>query len=245
MKKVSRIVSVLIVLGICLSLCGCDALDELRASRASFTASGVMKLSDGTEYIRLPECKELNPNFTGYESVYVVEEEIPLLLTTIFGNYFPKSDDGVFLQAYTEEGVIYYCRADAYDSILARIKNGFTAEVYCYTYYDYENDEEFLYTLTKAQADAVMQVCTTQEPETLPEAAMLDYDYMADLYFCTADRLFRENTVDICVIKGKYYVVDYGDVTTLYSVPVELTDTFAGIMEKQVESDSYWEDWEE
>ena len=90
-----------------------------------------------------------------------------------------------------------------------------------------------------------MQVCTTQEPENLPEAAMLDYDYMVDLYFCTADRLFRENTVDICVIKGKYYVVDHGDVTTLYSVPVELTDTFAGIMEKQVESDSYWEDWEE
>ena len=51
--------------------------------------------------------------------------------------------------------------------------------------------------------------------------------------------------MDICVIKGKYYVVDYGDVTTLYSVPVELTDTFAGIMEKQLESDSYWEDWAE
>lgn len=244
MKKVRRIASLLVVLGICLSLCGCNVLEELRAVRASFTTGGVIKLYDGTEYILLPDCKELNPIFTEYELIYVVEEELPLLLTVFSDNYFTKSDDGLFLQAYTEEGIIYYCRADAYDGILARIKNGFTAEIYCYTYYDYENDEEFLYTLTQAQADAVMQVCTTQEPEILPEAAVLDYCYIADLYFCTSDKLFRQNTVDVCVIKGKYYVVDYEDTTTLYSVPAELSETFAQIMEKQIESDSYWENWE-
>lgn len=244
MKKVIRIVSLIAVLGVLLSLCGCDVLDELRSSRATITPDGVIKLYNGAEYILLPACKELTPTFTEYEAIYVVEEEVPLLLTAFAENDFTKSDDGLFLQAYTEQGVIYYCRADVYDSMLARINKGFTPEIYCYSYYDYEKEEALLYTLTQVQVDAVTQVCTTQEPETLPEAAMLDYGYFADLYFCTEDKLFRQDTVDVCVINGKYYVVSHDDTTTLYSVPAEMSAVFAGILEKQVESDSYWENWE-
>lgn len=245
MKRMVRIVSLIAVLGILLTLCGCDVLDELRTSRAMVTPDGVITLYNGTKYMLLPECQELSPTFTQFEQVYVVEEEVPLLLTAFSDNYLIKSDDGLFLQAFAEEGATsYYCRSDVYDSVLERINQGFTPDIYCYSYYDYETEERLLYTLTQAQVDALIQVCTTQEPEILPEAAILDYGYVADLFFCTEDTLFRQDTVDICMIKGKYYVLDCDDATTLYSVPAELSPVFAGILEKLVESDSYWENWE-
>lgn len=244
MKRMVRIVSLIAVLGILLSLCGCDVLDELRSSRAMVTPDGVITLYNGTEYMLLPECQELSPDFTQYEQIYVVEEEIPLLLTAFSGNSLTKSDDGLFLQTYAENGAIsYYCRSDVYDSVLARINTGFTPDIYCYSYYDYETDEDLLYTLTQAQVDALMQVCTTQEPEILPEAAMPGYGYIADLFACTEDKLFRQDTVDVCMIKDKYYVLGGDDDTVLYSVPEEMSPVFAGILEKLVESDSYWENW--
>lgn len=248
MKKTIRIVSLLTVLAICFSLCGCNLLDELRESRATVLADGTVRLYDGTEYKPLPECEELTPEFNEYEMVYVAAEDVPLLLTDFFyENCFDKSDDGLFLQAYTEESVVYYCRTDAYDSVLERINNGFTAEKYCYPYVDYEEAEYIYCTLTPAQAEAVAQVCQTQTPEELPKAAIVDFEYMADLYLCSGDMLFKRDTVDVCVLEGEYYVVEYGfDATTLYTVPEELSDVFAGILEKQIESDSYWEEyWEE
>lgn len=242
MKRLIRIVSLIAVLGICLSLCGCGFLDDLRASRALFTEDGTIKLNNGMEYMLLPACEEMSPIFSKYDVVYAVEEEVPLLLTAISGDYLIKSDDGMFLQAFTPEGMSYYCRADIYDSVLDRIQNGFTAEAYCYSYYD-ENSNYGLYTLTREQADAIFQVCATQEPETLPDAAVLDYEYIADLYFCTEDKLFMQDTVDICTVNGKYYVVGYDDAVILYTVPQEMSETFAAIMAKQIESDSRFAGW--
>lgn len=242
MKRTGRIVFLIAVLGLLLSLCGCGVLDELRTSRAMVTPDGVITLYNGTEYMLLPECQELSPAFTRFEQVYVVEEDIPLLLTVFSDNCLIKSDDGLFLQTFTEDGeFFYYCRSDVYDSVLARINQGFTPDIYCYSYYDYETEENLLYTLTQAQVDALIQVCATQEPEILPEAAMLGDGYMADLFVCTEDKLFRQDTVDVCMIKEKYYVLSGDDATILYSVPSELSPVFAGILEKLVESDSYWE----
>ena len=239
MKKVTRILSLLVVLGMCLSLCGCQALDDLRAARASFTAEGVIRFFDGTEYKLLPECEELCPDFRLGEDIYIVEEELPLLLT-VFGDSSVKSADGRFLRitTYSEEyehsfKTQYYCRSDIYDSMLARIQNGFVPDVYAYTYYDYELDASVLYELTPAQVDAVNQVYTTQEPEILPAGAKLYPEHSVFLYLYSSDYLFRRETVDICLVEEKYFLVV--DDHVLYSVPEELFPIFAEIMAKETE----------
>ena len=235
MKKVRRLLSLIVVLGLCSCLCGCSYLDELRASRASFTASGSVQLYDGTEYILLPACKELQPVFTEYETIYLAPEDLPLLLTSFAGDYAIKSDDGQFLQVYTGYDFAYYCRSDVYDSVVTRINEGFVAEAYCYQSFDYVLGKQMLAVLTQAQADAITQVLTDQEPETFPEAATLSYDVYMDLYLCSADQLFMQDTVDIGIIKGKYYVVSNDNDITVYSVPAELTEVFAQILEPLVE----------
>lgn len=243
MKKIVRIISLLVVLGLCLTLCGCSVLDSLKESRASITEDGVIELYDGSRYLPLPECKELSPSFTEFYSVYIVEDDLPLLLTVFSNIYLDMSDDKLFLLSYDSN--TYYCRSDVYDSILDRINNGYEAKKYGYWFYDYESSEDIFYPLTQAQVDVIKQVCDTTEPEILPEAAMLDWSSLADLFACSDDMLFMQDVADVLIYNGKYYVVDYSDVTTLYSVPDELYSEFEKIMKKQVESDSYWEDLED
>ena len=121
MKKVRRILSLLVILGIFSALCGCTTLDELRASRISIVQDGVLVLPDGTEYIRLPENKEISSNFNSYEYLYVVPETLPLLLTTTSDSDAIISDDGLFLWVFSRYETYFCCRSDMYDSILAQI----------------------------------------------------------------------------------------------------------------------------
>lgn len=246
MKKAKRIVALLAVLVLCFSLCGCVDLDDLRNRRASVTAEGSVVLGDGTEYKPLPVCEELSPEFYDYQMVYVAPEDVPLLLSFLSENRFYKSDDGLFLESDAMESTLY-CRADAYDSVLERINNGFVGEVYGYWYYDYETDEQLFYTLTSSQAQALSDVFANQTPQILPEMSTLDYEYMADLWFCTKDKLFMRDAADVILLNGTYYLIDYGpDATLIYEVPADLSTVLAKIMQKQVESDSFWgDDWEE
>lgn len=243
MKKLRRALCLIAVLAMCLSLCGCSILDDLRQMRAEMTSDGTIRLYDGTEYKPLPQCEELSPSFSEYSEVYTVAEDVPLLLTTVlYEDYLDKSDDGKFLVTYSEAGAVYYCRADAYDSVLARIQNGFTPDLCCYWCYDFENMEDVCYTLTQKQLDLLNQVVATQKPQVLPNAASLDSEHWADLYLCSEDRLFEQDTVDICILNGKYYVMDFGDTISFYAVPAELTAEFEKIMEMQIQYDSYWYD---
>ena len=246
MKKSFRLLSLLVVFAICCTLSGCGMLDDLRKTRATMTADGTIKFYDGTEYLPLPECESLQPIFNEYKMVYLVEEDLPLLLTIFSENVYTMSDNGVFLEFYTEDSSIYYCRSDYYDKVLDSINNGITDGVYVYWYYDYEEEIFGTYTLTDAQADTIDEICATQTPEVLPEAAMVDYDYLVDLMICPEDKLFMTDTLDLCLLNDKYFIVVFDEESTaLYSVPESLFDTFDEIFEAHIESESHWmeEDW--
>jgi hypothetical protein len=235
MKKMTRFLCLIAVFAMCLSLCGCGMLDDLRAKRATMTADGNIKLYDGTEYKLLPYNKLLSPKFYHYEEVYIVEEDLPLLLTsTSYENYVNKSDDGCFLKDYLDGNEIYYCRTDMYDSVLERMNNSKGLEVCYYIYYDSENYAELTYTLTQQQWDMVKQVLATQEPQMLRDVLQENYEYWVGLYMSTADGLFTTDRFALCIYKGKCYVIDY-EKYLQYAVPAELTDDFKTIMAKEIE----------
>lgn len=243
MKKAAKILSLLLVFAICFSLSGCGVLEEMRQTRAIMEEDGTIKFYDGTTYLPLPACEGLIPVYNEFELVYLVEEELPLLLTFFSGDTFQRSDNGVFLSFYGGDTEILYCRSDVYDTVLDSLENGITGETYVYWYINYEEGTYDLYTLTDDQADAIGQVCSTQTPEVLPEMAVLDYDYLIDMMICPEDQLFMMDTVDLCVLNDKYYVVIFGEeATVLYSVPESLSDTFEDIFEHYIESENYWLD---
>lgn len=238
MKKSFRILSLILIVVMCFSLCGCKALDDLRESRASLTESGTIKLPDSTEYKLLPPCEELLPNIDATDTVYVSDEELPLLLTVFSKNSYSKSYDGIFL--HDDYAVsTYYCRTDVYDNIVERINRGFVAESYCYRYYDTNYNERY-YKLTERQARAVTEVYNNQTPIILPNIASMVYEYEIDLMLCSEDMLFMRDTVDICVKDNKYYLIDYQlDATSLYAIPDNLASEFKAIMKNYIESEGF------
>ncbi len=233
MKKFTRILSLIVLLGILLSFSGCSYLDELRAARASFAEDGAIVLADGTKYLLLPENEYFYPDFTNDTYIYIVEdEEVPLLLIDTLGDRGYKTQDGQFLRVYSTGRNQYYCREDSYDSLLERMNGDFTPELYCYDYYDYETYENQLYTLTPHQAEAIEDVLANREPYTLPAGAKLDHDYQIRLYRYSSDYLFREQSVAICFAEGAFYVVD-GEL--IYQVPNNHYVTFARAVKKYLE----------
>ena len=244
MRKSVKVLSLIISIIFCFSLCGCINLDDFRDIRASITKEGTIKLYDGSEYKLLPECEELVPDFfSSDEVVFVVEEEVPLLLTFISEASFSKSADGLFLQDDSVDSLVYYCRTDVYDSVLRRIQNGFSPELCGYYYFDFDSEKECFYSLTEAEAAAVNEVYKTVTPEKVPEAAELSYDYTASLCLSSKDKLFMKDFVNVSVLEGKYYLVNYDlNLTTIYNVPKKFEKVFESILKKQIESDKYLEE---
>lgn len=236
MKKIVKIISLFLIFVLCIACSSCVNLDELRSMRASVTETGTILLADGTEYKLLPVCEEFSPNFENDDLIYVVEDDVPLLLMDAFGDWVWKSEDGKFLKGSIYE---YYCRADLYDELCQRMEAGFVPDTYGYWYYDDEEGQRVFYTLTQEQADAVAWVYGMQTPEILPEAVSLRYTHKVDLYLCTQDALFKRETVDLCQYQSKYYVVgSESGAIALYPVPEELSTVFASIFAPKIESET-------
>lgn len=234
MKKITRFLSLIVLLGILLSLCGCSYLDELRAARASLEEDGSVVLADGTKYLLLPENEYFRYNYSNNTPIYVMEdEEVPLLLITGLGDSGFKTPDGQFLRVYLEGVSQYYCREDSYESMLARMNEAFIPELYCYSYYDYTTGEDLLYTFTPQQAEALESVLADQEPYALPTGAKLDYEYRINLYRYTSDYLFRQKSVDVCYSDGAFYLVEDGKM--IYTVPNSMYVTFTRAVKKYLD----------
>ena len=236
MKKLTRMLSLLLLLGLVLSLCGCSYLDQLRTARATFTENGAIRLSDGTEYLLLPESLFFSPDMSYDSPIYIVEdEEVPLLLISMMGDYGYKSQDGRFISIYsTVDGIDrYYCRSDQYDSIRQRILGDFDPEVMAYSYYSPATRSNQLYILTLQQVETIEYVLNSQRSYKLPAAMSLNYEYTIDLYYYSQDFLFTKDAPDIYYNEGMYYILYAG--ALIYEVPPELNGTFAAIMSAKVE----------
>lgn len=235
MKKFIRFVALIVLL--CLSLSGCSFLDELRATRAYGPKGGILAL-DGTEYKILPVNEYFSPDMGDSTIIYAVQDEtIPLLLIDIYGEYGHKSEDGQFLHFYSDTGLQYYCRIEAYDDLLYRMIGDFQPEGYAYYYYDYEVGRNVPYTFTAQQAEALETVLSTQEPYELPSNTTLTFQHSIGLYQCSSDHLFRKYFCNLYDNDGRYYVTMASlseQATYIYDVPQELTLVFDAIMEKEI-----------
>ncbi len=246
MKTWRRLLAGVLACLLCMSLAGCDALDEARANHGLLQPDGSVRLGN-VVYKPLPACEQLYPELDHLADVSVTAPDVPVLLANMLGSSYYKSTDGVFLiwqyDGYHDGGDgLDYCREDRYEEIVARIAAGFKPDGYCYEYeyYDEENLEfwaEYYY-LTEAQRQAVQTVYTTVVPSPVPEEAYLEYDYYVELRLCSKDLLMQEySNLDICVLDDEYYLVDYTDGEMLYRVPVTMYPVFKSIMKAYVDNE--------
>lgn len=235
MKKLKKVLLVLLAAVLILSLCGCDALDQMRENQVFLDEDGNISYN-GVTYKKLPQCDLLYPETTNSIYLYVTEPDVPVLLSAAFvQEYLNVSSDGNFLFNYDSN----YCASDMYEEICKRIEEPFTPEVMCYEYdyYDVEIDDFRweTYTLTKEQMDAVSLVLQSVEPVDMSQWS-LNYDWSVSLQECSSDLLFRRGYLEIVSSENDFFLVRYSDQgTQVYPVPDGCWDIFNQIVSAYID----------
>lgn len=215
-------------------LCGCNALDELRETRAEFDGENIVY--QGVTYSKLPVCPALYPDIDYDRVVYVVEPDVPLLLiSTYCQEQLYQSRDNDFLVHDYEETV--YCREDIHAEVSKAIREGWEYTKVYYEYMVYTNDgwdyEEHRYMLTREQIEALELLTTNVEPQKLDEGMQLQSDWCVNLYECSEDELFQRYSGQIAVVGSTYYLLtdDHQLNELAFKVPAGMVSVFDDITE--------------
>ncbi len=243
MKK--RILTVLLIVAICLSFSGCNALDEILATTYEWgnEEKTVLIARDGTEYKKIPNEQLKIIEFYNLSAGYVIDGEVPTLLAPFYGmstnadldhNYIGFYADGESFPKYNKGrgSDVVFCRSEIYDETVDFVENK-TDAVYGYEYYDFDTGEYKFRELSnyeKSITDLVMNLGGNYE-----QVSKSGHNYDESVEICRYNK-----TGDLWVVSygiqrigNTYYVVVYGSKTvSLYEVPSKYADTFMIILKE-------------
>lgn len=254
MKKMKRVLALVLTFVLCLSLCGCRQLDDMKAHHATWMENGNI-LWNGYTYIPLYSTDEAfyyeyadDLNWSDREVIYVTQPDVPVLLSEMMGTYGYTGGNDLLIEAngyvaissyeesYTNR---IYCRADYYDWTLDALQNGYEIREYGYYFYDYDTGEEKQGTLTSAQRQAIEDVLNTVTPITGSDESYYDY-YLSSLTisgYSTA-HLFGQDVGELYYDNGiysifvSYYDDEYNRYDKLYDIPEKYTAMFDELFDK-------------
>lgn len=247
MKKCKRWIAVLLVSLMCLSLCGCQELEDMRASHAIWQEDGSIKWN-GNVY-RLLENAPDELQVYGGVTVYVTEADVPVLLSPEFGEYFNSSKDGMLLRGfnvYDMVGRYIYCREDRYEEIAEYLQQ--TTEMkemnhYFYYYWSYETDEQEVYYFSLDQEKVMDDLMAN----LIFEPASVDFyhytgseDFSVSVGECDEKHLFYEDYVLEIIFRGGKYYLNRADGGYVAEVPAEYYGTMDDIVRMYYEA--YYEE---
>ena len=242
MKKIKRMIAAVLLCVVVLSCAGCVNLKEMKAYHAIWKDEAQTTLElNGETYKKLPDNKYFEIwkydcfEIWQYDSerVYVTSEDVPVLLAERYGTGMSISKDHTILQSswHENERPVYYCRADLYEEVAKQMNGEFTFDLMVYDYWDFNIDENVVYTLTTEQKAAVETILKTQ-PTSL-DVDEYAWDYRGWLYRSSKNCMFRELIGELRVFNGEYQIIIYKDFEDLcYSVPAELKPHFDQVVKK-------------
>lgn len=232
MKKIYKsILAFALALMLLLSLSGCGALDQMRSEQAHNLGYGTIRWN-GETYRALPICDYLYPIMDYTASIYVTDEDVPVLLSTMFHQEtLDVSVDKNFLHAPWTN--VYYCREPLYEELCQRIKAPFEPDMICYEFSVYNEDtgkfEDRYYKLTDGQIEGLEEML---RGEALPNNdIMWEKQYWGmTLYKSSEDRLLKKDYMDIYYTGNGYFLLTRpeGSAEQLYAVPQK----FNGLLDK-------------
>lgn len=208
MKKCKRWIAVLLVVVLCLPLCSCQRLDEMRAAHAVWQEDGSIKW-DGNVYRKLADSPKISI-ICDPTTIWLTEEDVPVLLSETIGEYCRISRNRVILIVPGLEGEVLYCREDMCDFMTEHLKNP-ELTTYYYNCWDHESDEEHYYYLSVTQGSTIDQLITELEFVDVDGEFYYDVtanDFRVMLGKCDSERLFGANYVlEIVRKSGTFYLM--------------------------------------
>ena len=218
MKRYTRWVTLVAVVAVCLSLCGCARLDEMQAKHAVWLKDGSI-LWSGVKYKPIEMDFSVDVNLRRFEDrVTVTAADVPVLLSEEYGRTLDADVESGFIYGYAPPlGHNYlFCRADIYDEVSEKVGDSFKFAGYCYDYYTYESydrkngfsTEEKTYYLNVAQEYDISYVVDTAMYYFEYDDFKSDYEVM--LYSHDELDLYRNFEMRLAYSEGSYYVIRDG-----------------------------------
>ena len=241
MKKMKRWIALLVALLMCLSLCGCQKLDDMRATHAVYQEDGSI-LWNGQVYRQLGnvEMRDEIAMVYDHQLINVTTKDVPVLLSDVFGEQYDVCADGTLLESnYWSEGYTLYCREDVYEETAEYLKNGFQLETYYYSYLN-EDYDSYNYYLTEYQTNAVNDVLATVIPAPLEEYG--DEPIWTSLYLNGCDKTHRfsqDYLMDLWIMEDGSYFLATDEI--VYPVPERFVGIFNEITKAYVEAMGDWD----
>lgn len=212
----------------CLSLCSCDMIEEMRESRAYYTDESREAIVCG-EYTYKKLTAPAGASFWGVETVVIADEEIPLLLSSFVGEHLFMTAQKTVI---TDEYANHYCREDVYDAYVTRLALSELSD-YCIIAYDEALEGQVprkLNDKTRALIEAVL----AGTPRAYDEEEMDSY---ATLYRCDEQAEILGETLDLVkLLDGSFYLDVYtgeddGYDYVSYPIPAEHNALFDNVYE--------------
>lgn len=206
MKKFKRILALGFVILICVSLCSCNFIDELRSKQAFYDAPDRITFRDEV-YIKLPECDNLKYYSEAYGNV--TEKDVPVLLSDSYGQSFSFNNDLSLLRISLGN---YYVREDLYDQYYNVISNKPTLDRYCISGErdnDYGSSREYFEVVLSDEAKQAIDNALLGEKVNIS-----DYYWDGEVIVkLTDEKGFFLKTTDLRILKynGKMYVLFFND----------------------------------
>lgn len=239
MKKAKRWIALLVALLMCLSLCGCQALDDMRATHAVYQEDGSI-LWNGQVYRQLGnvEMRDEIAMVYDHQFINVTTKDVPVLLSDVFGEQYDVCADGTLLESnYWSEGYTLYCREDVYEETAEYLKNGFQLETYYYSYLD-ENFDSNNYYLTEYQTNTINDILASVIPAPYTEYEDEEIWDSLILHGCDKTHRFSQNyLLDLWMTESGYFLATDEDV---YPVPETFHPIFNDIVKAYVGSMEEW-----
>lgn len=250
MKKTLRILAVILAVCLmCTVFTGCDFVDDLEECYAYYNSNGDIVYKDKI-YRSLPQYDEINFGNTE-DYLNVVEEDTPVLISEMVGEYGTLSENGIFIETTS-----LYCRQDKYDFVKDKLDNGYEIVNYGYEYDVVDEEEDIfsldfsyeyeIYEFSDEEVAAVDDVLQNVTP--IAEAAdnfSNNCEYTIYVSGYDKDYLFMRDCYSILIDKGEYYI----EVTDEYynpiirKVPQKYNNLFEKLSKKYIDSydELYWE----
>lgn len=235
MKK--NMVSLLVVLLLTFSLCGCT-MESVQSTHAVWNQQGNITWQ-GKEYVLLaPVDQEFTPLLNMDENLYVTEEDVPTLLQYTMGTYMNKSLDEKFLV----DTDYIYCRSDCYDEMVTVLEQGSEMNGYCYEYWDDHGNFQY-YQLDDQQVNILHGIFTETAPVQMPydELYGSEWEYYGDVQSCSKDMLFRAFSFELWSLDGDYHIIvpdETFEQANRYDIPKEQIKEVEEMFDKLVLSHS-------
>lgn len=211
MKKWKRWIAILLMSVMCLSLCGCQSLEDMRAAHAFWQEDGSIRWN-GNVYRRLDDVPDSFQLYTEH-TVCVTEADVPVLLSDWLGDEFTADEEGVMLHSWYWEGEeTYFCREDKFEEMATYFQQDIELDTYFYTYwpvkdgkaetaYYYLSDEE------KYVINELFNVSDFNEVEDDFYNSFEEGDFSVVLGRCDGKHLFAEHyALEIVFMQGEYYL---------------------------------------